>query len=99
MRTLEQRDARAITLGDRFFFLLAHLMWIVKLLEELVRVLDSIDAKIEMVDVLIAGPEPRGLIRRIGAVRRQRKVWLGAGDGWRLWLGCGSNAGRRCPRT
>src|SRR2546430_264206 len=94
MRTLEQRDARAIPSGDRFFFLLAHLMRIVKLLEKLVGVLDSIDTKIEIVDVLIAGPEPSGLIRRIGAVRRQRKIRFRAGDGRRFWLGRGRGAGR-----
>ena len=99
MRTLEQRDAGAIPSGDRFFFLLAHLVRIVELLEKLVRVLDAVDAKIQIVDVLIAGPQTRGLVRRISAVRRQRKIRLGAGNGWGLWLGRGRGTGRDGART
>src|SRR6266550_6777538 len=99
MRTLEQRDAGTIPLGDYFFFLLAHLVRIVELLEKLVRVLDAIAAKIEIVDVLITGPQPRRLIRRIGAVRRQRKVRLRAGDSRRFRFGRKRGAGRDGSRT
>ena len=71
MRAFEQRDPRAVPLGDLFFFLLAHFMWIVELLEELVRVLDAVDAKVEIVDVPITGPQPRRFIRRIRLVGDQ----------------------------
>src|SRR5438552_3989437 len=99
MRTLEQRDACAIPLGDDFFFLLTHLVRIVELLEKLVWVLNAIDAKIQIVDVLIAGPKPRGLIRRIGTVRRQRKVRLGADDSRHHGFGRERGTGRDGSRT
>ena len=59
MRALEQRYARAVTLRDLRLFFFAHLMRIVELLEKFVRVLDSIDAEIQVVDILIAGPNAR----------------------------------------
>src|SRR5260370_25675094 len=96
MSALEDRNASAVTLGRGFFFLFAHLMRIVELLEEFDRILDAIDTEIQIVDVLIAGPEPRRFIWRIGAVGRQRKVRLGADDGSRFRLrrlrGCARGA-------
>ena len=90
MRTFEQRNPRAIALRDFFLLFLAHLMRVVELLEKFARVLDTIDAEIEMVDVLIAGPDARRFVWRISAIRRQREVGLSGGDSRRerLWL-CG----------
>jgi hypothetical protein len=45
-------------------FFLAHLVRIVELLKKLVRVLDAIDPKIQVLDILITGPEPRRFARR-----------------------------------
>src|SRR5882762_1132226 len=96
MSALEDRNASAVTLRRGFLFLLAHLMRVVELLEEFDRILDAIDAEIQIVDVLIAGPEPRRLIWRISAVGRQREVRLGTDDGGRFWLrrlrGCARGA-------
>src|SRR5215471_20466477 len=80
MSALEQRDARAITLRDLFLFFLAHRMWVVELLKKFVRVLDPVDAKVQVIDVLITGPESRRLVRRVGFVGGQREVRFGAGD-------------------
>src|SRR2546423_12971335 len=93
MRSFQQRDARAITFRQLLLFLLAHLVRVVELLEKLVRILDAIDSEIEVVNVLITGPQPRGFVRRVSLVRRQRKIRLRAGDSWRLWL-----RGRRFSR-
>src|SRR6266436_9103485 len=97
MRTFQQRNPRAITLRDFFLLFLAHLMRVVELLEKLVRVFDAIDAEVEMVDVLIAGPDARGFVWRISAIRRQREVGLSRSDcrHGRLWL-CGRR--RLVPR-
>src|ERR1041384_3050155 len=84
MSAFEQRHARAITLRQLRLFFFAHLVRILKLLEKFVWVLDAIDAEIEILDVPIAGPQPRRFIRRISLVRRQREVWLSAGDRWRF---------------
>src|SRR5262245_36636824 len=76
--SFEQRNARAIRLGDFLGFLLAHLMRIFELLEKLIRVLDAIHAKVQVLDVLVTGPEPRRFIWRVAAIGRQREVGLGA---------------------
>ena len=95
MSALKQRDACAVTLRDLLLLFLAHLVRILKLSEEFVRVLDAIDAEIQIVDVLIAGTQPRRFVGRIRLVCRQRKVWLGAGDGWRFGRGSRRRHGRR----
>ena len=56
MSALKQGNAQAIALRGSFFFLLAHLMWVVELLEKFRRVLNVVNAKVEIVDVLITGP-------------------------------------------
>src|SRR5437870_9917419 len=97
MGSFERRDAAAVSLRYFFFFLLANLVRIVELLEELCRVLDAIDAEIEIVDVLIAGPQARRFVWRVSAIRCQREVGLGANNGWRRLDGrhrspCGARA-------
>src|SRR5919205_540060 len=84
MRAPEQRQTRAVTLRDLLLLFLAHLMWIVELLEKLVWVFDPVDAEIEIVDVLVAGPQPRGFVRRVRTIRCQRKVRIAGGDSWRF---------------
>src|SRR5437667_3673468 len=84
MRALKQRDTNAIALCGRFLFLLAHLMWIVELLEKLRRILDVVNTKVEIIDVLITGPQPRRFVWRVSAVGRQREIRPGGGDGWLL---------------
>src|SRR6266498_3347356 len=87
VRTFEQRNPRAVALGDFFLLFLAHLMRVVELFEKFVRVLHTIDAEIEMVDVLITGPDARRFVWRISAIGRQREVGLSGGDRrrGRLW--------------
>src|SRR6266404_4889573 len=87
---LKQRNPRAVALRDFFLLFLAHLMRVAELLEKLVRILDAIYTEVEMVDVLIAGPDARRFACRISAIRRQREIGLTVGDSrrGRLWL-CG----------
>src|SRR5258706_15904036 len=80
MGALQNRNPAAIALRNRFLFFLAHLMWVVELLKKLVRVLDTIDAKIQTLDILITGPHARRLIRRVTAIGGQREVGLAAAD-------------------
>ncbi len=80
MRALEDRDAAAITLRDFFLFLFAHLMWVVELLEEFRRVFDAIDAKVQIVDILVAGPHARRFVRRVTAISGQREIRFAAND-------------------
>ena len=84
MSTIKQRHTRSVTLRDFLFLFLAHLVGIVELFEKLVRVFDSIDAEIQIIEVLVAGPQPRRFVRRVRTIRRQRKVGLGARDSWSL---------------
>src|SRR5437764_14519353 len=94
MRAFKERYARTVTL-HLFLLLLAYFVRVIELFEKLIRVLDAIDAEVEIVDVLIAGPQPRRFVGRIRFVCRQRKVWLGAGDGWRFGRGSRYGRGRR----
>src|SRR5215831_4504251 len=82
----EQRDARSITLGDLFLLFVAHGVGVVELLKELVRVLNPVDAEVQVIDVLITGPQSCRFVRRVGFVRCQREVRFGAGDFWRFWF-------------
>src|SRR4030095_11974127 len=95
VRALEYREA-AITLRDFFLFLLAHLMWVVEPFEEFGWVFDAIDAKIQIVNILITGPQPRRFVRRISAIGCQRQVRLAADHSWRRrsWF-CRSPRGAR----
>src|SRR5207244_10249947 len=53
-------------------------MWVVELFEKLRWVLNTIDTKVEMVDVLIARPGPRRFVRRISAIGGQREIRFAA---------------------
>src|SRR5437762_1895123 len=51
-------------------------MWVGKLLKEFGRILDAVDAKVQVIDVLITGPHARWFAGRISPVRREREVGL-----------------------
>src|SRR5258705_5608772 len=53
-------------------------MWVIKLLKKLAGVFNPIDAKVQMVDILIAGPHTRCFVWRVTAIGSQREIRLGA---------------------
>ena len=92
MRALEERWTRTVTLRDFLLLFLAHLVWIVVLLEKFVGIFDPVDAEIQVFDVLVAGPQSRRFVRRVRTIRREGKVRLIDRDGCgllRFGLPCG----------
>src|SRR5205807_5130432 len=63
--------------GNFLLFLFPHLMGILQLGEKLPRILNLVDAEVQVVHTLIVNPKARVVARSIRAMSCQRKEWLG----------------------
>ena len=87
----EKRRTATDRRGYLFFFVFADLVRIAELRKELRRIVETVDAKIETVDIAVIEPEPRvfaGAVSVSGSEREERLDRFGGGRGRHLDRRC-----------